>query len=118
MPTPSRDELKPAVKRFNRWQFIEAQTMLKELSAHSEGSDANYLMALADIAGGFAKIWHKGGEPHAMVSLLRSRLRSNSGVRAIATCTWTSRASTRRFEPAWKRPSGGGGATKRSSIGT
>lgn len=70
MPTPTRDELKPAIKRFNRWQFIEAQAMLGELAAQCEGSDAAYLQALADIAGGFAKIWHKGGEPHAMVSLL------------------------------------------------
>ncbi len=27
-------------------------------------------MAISNIAGGFSKIWHKGGEPHAMVSLL------------------------------------------------
>jgi hypothetical protein len=70
MASPTRDDLIPAAKRFNRWQFIEAQNSFKELSDQSEGSDAIFLGAIADIAGGFAKIWHKGGEPHAMVSLL------------------------------------------------
>lgn len=70
MPTPTREDLKPAVKRFNRWQFIEAHNLLKDVAEQSDGSDAEFLTALADIAGGFAKIWHKGGEPHAMVSLL------------------------------------------------
>jgi hypothetical protein len=70
MPSPTREELIPAVKRFNRWQFIEAQNFFKELAEQIEGRDQEFLSSLADIAGGFAKIWHKGGEPHAMVSLL------------------------------------------------
>jgi hypothetical protein len=70
MPSPSKEEMLPAAKRFNRWQFIEAQNLWFEMSEKSEGSDKQFLSALADISGGFAKIWHKGGEPHAMVSLL------------------------------------------------
>jgi hypothetical protein len=70
MSTPSREEISPAVKRFNRWQFIEAQSLLKDVAEQTDGSDAAFFAALADIAGGFAKIWHKGGEPHAMVALL------------------------------------------------
>ncbi len=71
MPSPTREELLPAAKRFNRWQFIEAQNSFKELADAADGSDTDFLGAIADIAGGFAKIWHKGGEPHAMVSLLQ-----------------------------------------------
>lgn len=70
MPSPNRNDLLPGLKRFNRWQFIEAQSVWKDLSDQSEGTDSEFLIALANIAGGFAKIWHKGGEPHAMVFLL------------------------------------------------
>ena len=60
----------PAAKRFNRWQFIEAQALWREMGEKAEGDDREFLLSLSEIAGGFAKIWHKGGEPHAMVSLL------------------------------------------------
>ena len=76
MSSPTRAELIPAAKRFNRWQFIEAQNLFRELSEHSEDSDQTFLMGLSSIAGGFAKIWHKGGEPHAMVSLITEGIRT------------------------------------------
>jgi hypothetical protein len=70
MSSPTRDELVPALKRFNRWQFIEAQTGWTELAEKADGVDRDFLMAMAHVAGSFARIWHKGGEPQAMVSLL------------------------------------------------
>lgn len=76
MSSPTRAELIPAAKRFNRWQFIEAQNLFHDLSEHSEGSDQTFLGGLSSIAGGFAKIWHKGGEPHAMVSLITVGIKS------------------------------------------
>lgn len=50
--------------------------MFKELSDNAEGSDNGFLAAISDIAGGFAKIWHKGGEPHAMVSMLAEGIKA------------------------------------------
>ena len=65
-----RSELNPGVKRFNRWQFVEAQNAWRELGEQQEGPAKDFLLALSKVAGGFAKIWHKNGEPHAMVSIL------------------------------------------------
>ena len=79
MSIPTREDLIPAVKRFNRWQFIEAQNFFRELAEQTEGREQEFLTALADISGGFAKIWHKGGEPHAMVSLLTQGLAEVEG---------------------------------------
>ena len=65
-----RAELNPGVKRFNRWQFVEAQNAWRELGVQQEGPPREFLLTLSNVAGGFAKIWHKGGEPHTMVSIL------------------------------------------------
>tara|TARA_B100000029_G_C17345801_1_gene876963 strand:+ start:117 stop:500 length:384 start_codon:yes stop_codon:yes gene_type:complete len=70
MASPSEKALIPATKRFNRWQFTEAQALFSDLSDMSKGREIEFYMAISNIAGGFSKIWHKGGEPHAMVSLL------------------------------------------------
>ena len=82
MPSPSREDLIPAVKRFNRWQFIEAQNFFKELAEQTVGRDQEFLSSLVDIGGGFAKMWQKGGEPHAMVSLLTQGVGQASGLDA------------------------------------
>jgi hypothetical protein len=74
MSRPTREDLRPGVKRFNRWQFVEAHNAWKELAEQCEGADREFLLAMAKIANGFAKIWHKGGEPHAMVQLLTDGL--------------------------------------------
>ncbi|MBN1944941.1 MAG: hypothetical protein JW797_04655 [Bradymonadales bacterium] len=79
MPSPSRNELLPGLKRFNRWQFTEAHSAWRELAEQTEGSDREFLLALSSIAAGFAKIWHKGGEPHAMVSLLTQGINDLQG---------------------------------------
>lgn len=71
MAAPTKEELVPATKRFNRWQFIEAHNLFKGLAEAADGPDKHFLGAISSIAGAFAKIWHKGGEPHAMVSQLQ-----------------------------------------------
>ncbi|MCA9563089.1 MAG: hypothetical protein KC561_06350 [Myxococcales bacterium] len=76
MPSPTREDLIPAAKRFNRWQFPEARNFFKELSSSADGSDQEFLEAVSDVAEGFSKIWHKGGEPHAMVSSLSKGTKS------------------------------------------
>ena len=64
------EELRRAVKLFNRWQFQEAFDAFTEVAAETPGRDKGFLEALAMIAAGFHRIWHKGGEPNAMVSYL------------------------------------------------
>ena len=67
---PISDDLKRAVKLFNRWQFQEACDAFGQLAEEGEGRDRQYLEGLSNIASGFYRIWHKGGEPNAMVSHL------------------------------------------------
>jgi len=64
------EDLKKAVKLFNRWQFQEAQDAFHQLAEEAEGRDRVFLEGIALIASGFYRIWHKGGEPNAMVSYL------------------------------------------------
>lgn len=64
------EELRRAVKLFNRWQFQEAFDAFTSIAAETEGRDKGFLEAIALLAAGFHRIWHKGGEPNAMVSYL------------------------------------------------
>jgi hypothetical protein len=70
MPAPPLDDLRRAVKLFNRWQFEEAQTWFIAASESRHGRDREFLQAFANIAAGFHRIWHKGGEANAMVTLV------------------------------------------------
>lgn len=67
---PISDDLKRAVKLFNRWQFQEAQDSFIQLSEEAVGNERTYLVALSNLAAGFFRIWHNGGEPNAMVNYL------------------------------------------------
>jgi hypothetical protein len=62
------EDLRRALKLFNRWQFQEAFDAFTALSAQADGKDKTFLDGLAYLAAGFHRIWHKGGEPNAMVS--------------------------------------------------
>lgn len=70
MPTPSTEDLKKAAKLFNRWQFQEAADAITQLADEAEGSERQFLLAIAEIAHGFFRIWHKNGEANAMVDYL------------------------------------------------
>ena len=70
MSVPISDDLKRAVKLFNRWQFQEAADAFGQLAEEGEGKERSYLEGLSNIASGFFRIWHKGGEPNAMVTHL------------------------------------------------
>lgn len=73
MPAAPQD-LKRAVKLFNRWQFEEAVVAFHTLAEAHQGRDREFLEALSQLSGGFHRIWHKGGESSAMVALVeRSR---------------------------------------------
>lgn len=73
MPAAPQD-LKRAVKLFNRWQFEEAVAAFHSLAEAHQGRDREFLEALSVLSGGFHRIWHKGGESSAMVSAVeRSR---------------------------------------------
>jgi hypothetical protein len=73
MPAAPQD-LKRAVKLFNRWQFEEAVVAFHALAEASQGRDRDFLEALSQLSGGFHRIWHKGGESSAMVAMVeRSR---------------------------------------------
>jgi hypothetical protein len=73
MPAAPQD-LKRAVKLFNRWQFEEAVVAFHGLAEASQGRDRDFLEALSQLSGGFHRIWHKGGESSAMVAMVeRSR---------------------------------------------
>jgi hypothetical protein len=73
MPAAPQD-LKRAVKLFNRWQFEEAVVAFHTLAEASQGRDRDFLEALSQLSGGFHRIWHKGGESSAMVAMVeRSR---------------------------------------------
>jgi len=73
MPAAPQD-LKRAVKLFNRWQFEEAVVAFHVLAEASQGRDRDFLEALSQLSGGFHRIWHKGGESSAMVAMVeRSR---------------------------------------------
>ncbi len=65
------DELRRAVKLFNRWQFQEAGEAFTTLAEDADGRDKTFLEGIAMLATGFNRIWHKGGEPNAMVSYLQ-----------------------------------------------
>jgi hypothetical protein len=71
MGNPGTDELRKAVKLFNRWQFQEAQDAFQQLADASDGTSRQFLAAIGDIAAGFHRIWHKNGEAHAMVEYLQ-----------------------------------------------
>lgn len=64
------EELRRAVKLFNRWQFQEAFDAFTSLAGEFEGRDKAFLEGIAMLAAGFNRIWHKGGEPNAMVAYL------------------------------------------------
>jgi hypothetical protein len=64
------DDVRKAVKLFNRWQFQEAADAFQQLADDAEGSDRQFLLGLVEIAAGFFRIWHKNGEAHAMVEYL------------------------------------------------
>ena len=64
------EELRRAVKLFNRWQFQESFDAFTALAAETEGRDKGFLEGIALLSAGFHRIWHKGGEPNAMVSYL------------------------------------------------
>jgi hypothetical protein len=73
MPAAPQD-LKRAVKLFNRWQFEEAVVAFHALAEANQGRDRDFLEALSQLSGGFHRIWHKGGESSAMVAMVeRSR---------------------------------------------
>jgi predicted metal-dependent hydrolase len=77
------EDLRKAVKLFNRWQFQEAHDAFHQLAEEAEGRDRVFLEGIATIASGFYRIWHKGGEPNAMVSYLergKEVLKSFDGV--------------------------------------
>lgn len=65
------EDLKRAVKLFNRWQFQEAHEAFVSLAAEVEGRDKQFLEALANLSAAFYRIWHKGGEANAMVAYLQ-----------------------------------------------
>lgn len=65
------DELRKAVKLFNRWQFEEAHAAFRKLADAADGRDREFLEGLGYLATAFNRIWHKGGEPNAMVSYLQ-----------------------------------------------
>ncbi|MFT4705518.1 MAG: hypothetical protein ACI81R_003229 [Bradymonadia bacterium] len=64
------EDLKRAVKLFNRWQFNEAYDAFVALMQETDGREKQFLDALAHLSAAFHRIWHKGGEPNAMVSYL------------------------------------------------
>lgn len=87
--TETSEELRRAVKLFNRWQFQEAFDAFTELAAETQGRDKGFLEAIALLSAGFNRIWHKGGEPNAMVSYLQKGMeminehpRGGAGIRA------------------------------------
>lgn len=65
------EDLKRAVKLFNRWQFQEAHEAFEALADEVEGRDKQFLEALANLSAAFYRIWHKGGEANAMVTYLQ-----------------------------------------------
>ena len=65
------EELRRAVKLFNRWQFQESYDAFDTLAGEAEGHDKGFLEGIAMLSAGFHRIWHKGGEPNAMVSYLQ-----------------------------------------------
>lgn len=69
--TDTSEELRRAVKLFNRWQFQEAFDAFTALAAEADGRDKGFLEGIAMLSAGFNRIWHKGGEPNAMVSYLQ-----------------------------------------------
>lgn len=69
------DELRRAVKLFNRWQFQEAGDAFTALAEETDGRDKEFLEGIALLAAGFNRIWHKGGEPNAMVSYLQKGMK-------------------------------------------
>lgn len=70
MSEVSSEDLRRIIKLFNRWQFEEAANELDKLSPHLEGTDKQVIEGLALLAHGCNRIWHKGGEAHAMVKYL------------------------------------------------
>lgn len=71
MSEPMMEDLKKAVKLFNRWQFQEASDAFRQLADEADGKDRNFLQGISELASGFYRIWHKGGEPNAMVNYLQ-----------------------------------------------
>lgn len=63
-----QEDLKRAVKLFNRWQFQEAHEAFQSLADDIDGRDKQFLEAFASLSAGFYRIWHKGGEANAMVT--------------------------------------------------
>ena len=70
MASSGQDDLRKAIKLFNRWQFQEAADAFATLADEAEGSDRQFLLGLAEISQGFFRIWHKNGEANAMVEYL------------------------------------------------
>lgn len=70
MATLVSEDLKRAVKLFNRWQFQEASEAFEKLVPHATGTDQAVLEVLYVLSTGFHRIWHKGGEPNALVNYL------------------------------------------------
>ena len=64
------EDLRRAVKLFNRWQFQEAYEAFVALAEEADGRDRAFLDGLSQLSAGFYRIWHKGGEANAMVSYL------------------------------------------------
>ena len=64
------DELRHAVKLFNRWQFEEATKAFTVLSEAAESPEKDFLASISLLASGFFRIWHNGGEPNAMVDYI------------------------------------------------
>jgi hypothetical protein len=71
MSEPTTEDLKRAVKLFNRWQFQEAADAFRQLADESDGRDRAFLDALAHIANGFYRIWRNQGEANATVEYLQ-----------------------------------------------
>jgi hypothetical protein len=83
------EELRRAVKLFNRWQFQEAFDAFSALTNEFDGRDKAFLEGITLLAAGFNRIWHKGGEPNAMVSyitkgveVLKEHPRGGAGIQA------------------------------------
>ena len=75
-------DLKKAIKLFNRWQFEEAIDAFDKMLPLLEGTDKQVIELLSQLSHAFHRVWHKQGEPNAMVSFLQ---RGSEMMRVVGT---------------------------------
>ncbi|TVR03300.1 MAG: hypothetical protein EA398_05290 [Deltaproteobacteria bacterium] len=85
MSTLVSEDLRKAVKLFNRWQFAEAAEAFEKLLPLHAGTDRALLDVLGLLSTGFNRIWHKGGEPNALVNYLEKGLEQ---LEPLGTNSW------------------------------